>query len=649
MASDDGGRRVGSGIRWRQIPRPPASKQRDPIQGEFFNTDSITTLAKQLTREGIGQNPLDAFTSHPVRVRVFVSGSSGALPPSEAQEYFAGLRAHVEASAGDGGQQAALQFDQPCQFLTIEDFTTTGLRGDPAATDPPESGPNDFFYFFRAEGKSGKSGSDRGRWGVGKYVFPMASQINTFFGLTVRADGSAPGGPGPLLIGQAVLNNHRLEGQSYEPDGWWADFVDDVPVPFTGMDVVSPFRETWSITRRDEPGLSIVIPYVGEDLGPDHLAQAVLLDYYLAILRGKFEVEIASPELPDDILLTADSLNGALEHLTDASDREELRRKIEIARWHMSLADEDFVPVQRVTSGTPKWTPELIQDEHRESVLEALEAGRSVAIRVPVRVEPQDGSSPGQWSHFDVVMAPASGHTETPQFVREGLIVPEVSSPRLSNIRCLVTIDDEGLARMVGDAEGPAHTNWSPRTQKFSGRYRYGQNWLALIKKAPAEILRIVRQEDEEEDRKVLARFFPMPTPEPAPKEPGGQEPEPGAGPTPPPPPPPPPPQPRRIRVGRVVGGFSVHLTGNGPPIERVRVRTAYDRRRGSAMNNWRPEDFDLGHAPIEIEVVGGSIQGINGNALLAEVDDPSQFALHVRGFDQNRDLRVSVTPEESR
>src|SRR5690606_6808641 len=138
--------------------------------------------------------------------------ASGALPCDVANAYFSGLREHVAACDPD----AATQFDEPCRFLVVEDFGTTGLRGDPTSVEEPPGGtPNDFFYFFRAEGKSGKSGADLGRWGVGKYVFPMASHINTFFALTRRNEDPA----GPLLMGQAVLKNHRIGDISYEPDG----------------------------------------------------------------------------------------------------------------------------------------------------------------------------------------------------------------------------------------------------------------------------------------------------------------------------------------------------------------------------------------------------------------------------------------------
>jgi hypothetical protein len=632
-----------AGIPWVQTKRHPASKQRDPIQGEFFNTDSITTLAKQLTREGIGQNPLDAGLADPVRVRVHVSGDSGALTPAAARPYFRGLRDHVRAC--DAG--AARVFDEPCRYLVIEDFNTTGLRGDPAELDPVDEAAegNDFFYFFRAEGKSGKSGADRGRWGVGKYVFPMASHINTFFGLTIRPDG-ATGGTGPLLMGQAVLRNHKQGGQGYEPDGWWSEFQDEVPVPVTNLDNIGAFRTVWNVSRSAEPGLSVVIPYVRPDLGAEDLAAAILLDYYLAVLRGKLEVVVTSPELDEEIAITADGLDLVVERLRDRQEREELRKQISLALWHLTLPDSDFFQVQRISGETPRWAPDLIEEADRMKLRDTLDLGQPVAIRVPVKVERKDVETRPTWSYFDVIMVTEPGYNGKPEFVREGLIVPEVSSPRLSNLRCLVTIDDTELARMVGDAEGPAHTNWSARTHKFTGKYAYGQNWLTLIKRAPAEILRIIRAADEDADRRVMARFFPAPPATPTPPVVGGLEEEDGPRPSPTPDPDPPDPRPRRIRISRVSSGFSLHLTGHGDPVRRLRIRTAYDRRRGSAFKNWKPDDFDLSGPPIEVQITGGIVAYPAGNQLLVQVEDTGSFSLNVRGFDENRDLQVDAKVE---
>ncbi len=72
-------------------------------------------------------------------------------------------------------------------YLVIEDFGTRGLTGDPHVDpelEPASDIKNDFFYFWRNVGRSNKGEVDRGRWGLGKAVFTVASRIRTIFGIT---------------------------------------------------------------------------------------------------------------------------------------------------------------------------------------------------------------------------------------------------------------------------------------------------------------------------------------------------------------------------------------------------------------------------------------------------------------------------------
>lgn len=63
--------------------------------------------------------------------------------------------------------------------MAFEDFNTTGLEGDPEQWEPLENVQNPFFNFFRGEGVTDKSGSARGRHGVGKLVISvLASRLS---------------------------------------------------------------------------------------------------------------------------------------------------------------------------------------------------------------------------------------------------------------------------------------------------------------------------------------------------------------------------------------------------------------------------------------------------------------------------------------
>ena len=104
-------------------------KNREPIIGEFFATDVIRNPAEALVRESV-QNTLDAASGDgPVRVRFYLSGAEGALPPSALSRYMTDGWPHFRAEHNELKDQPA--DDASCPFLAVEDFGTTGLKGDP--------------------------------------------------------------------------------------------------------------------------------------------------------------------------------------------------------------------------------------------------------------------------------------------------------------------------------------------------------------------------------------------------------------------------------------------------------------------------------------------------------------------------------------
>ncbi len=193
---------------FRELRR--GDKDRQPTQGEFFATDAIRSVAEALVRESI-QNSLDAGLKAPGEP-VLVSFHLGTATTKAARRYFEDGWKHFSAE-GNGLDDVPKQEDA-CPFLTVEDFGTTGLVGDVSQWRHQPAVKNPFYYFFRTEGRSGKGEEDRGRWGIGKYVFPRSSRINAFLALTVRSDDKQR-----LLMGQAVLKSHVVGKNYFTPDG----------------------------------------------------------------------------------------------------------------------------------------------------------------------------------------------------------------------------------------------------------------------------------------------------------------------------------------------------------------------------------------------------------------------------------------------
>src|SRR5262249_953801 len=259
-------------------------------------SEAIKDAGQALVREAI-QNSLDARREDvdTVAVRVFVSEAERSLSPASAKPWFQGAWPHYK-SPGNGLQPDGVNEAMSCRFLVFEDFGTTGLRGDRNQYEERFASDNPFFYFFRAEAKTAKHGDARGRWGIGKQVFPRASRTQTFFGYSETVDER-------FLMGGAILKHHWVNDVCYKPDGFWGEIAvidgDTLTVPVTDQTTLATFRADFKLRRTPgDSGLSVVVPWLddgereGSGQGAFHrsaLAFAILDGYFVPILESRLE------------------------------------------------------------------------------------------------------------------------------------------------------------------------------------------------------------------------------------------------------------------------------------------------------------------------------------------------------------------------
>ncbi|MEJ2640421.1 MAG: hypothetical protein P8010_12675, partial [Desulfosarcinaceae bacterium] len=266
---------------WYFREMQPGEINVDPIEGEFFTTEALGSLNDALVREAV-QNSLDAAAGDgPVTVRFSlrslpVSGENAAAPMNG---YLDGIGPHLLAR--HAGLPSVPSLTGSGEYLLIEDYGTRGLQGDIYQEDDldDEGRRNDFFYFWRNIGRTSKGETDLGRWGLGKTVFQAASQINSFLGLTVRADDGRS-----LLMGQSVLKIHKVDGRRYAPYGFYGRIEKGLPLPVVEMRAINAFSEDFRIDRRDKPGLSVLIPFPDPDIQPMALVKSAIKHYFFPIL-----------------------------------------------------------------------------------------------------------------------------------------------------------------------------------------------------------------------------------------------------------------------------------------------------------------------------------------------------------------------------
>lgn len=631
---------------WKFVEKLPNMKSREAMQGEFFANSSIDDETHALVREAI-QNSLDAKikgADGPVRVRFKVAGSKPAS--KETMSRYIDGEAWKHFSANGNGLEAPSPKNKECNYLVYEDFNTTGLEGDITQSEMEEGVDNPFYFFMRAEGQSGKSDDDRGRWGVGKFVFPYSSAIRSLFALTVRhSDGHR------YLAGQCILKSHKVGGQSFTPDGWFGEFQGefDFQLPTNSDEIVDRFTKDFGLDRkRNETGLSVMVPYTSPELSFNRIAKNVINEYFFPILRGHLVVTVCDNDsalLIDEAYLQGDTESDVFELQADTLHMLNLAKKV------LAVDAEEHISLEIPGSpGAPAWNNDRVTADLATEIRRAIAADSKMAsIRVPLYVREKQKSAVK--SYFDIyLLKDESAESSVPLFVREGIRIPEARSRQIRGYRALVNIEHGAIANMLGDAENPAHTEWEKTSSKYKNKYDWGPSTIDFMRSSVAKLLQLLSQNDDEEDRNVLADIFFIDLPDndddipdgarkKRKKKPGGKDID--------PPPPIPKPAKRYYRLSKSSGGFTVR--GPEEKLDTPReysVRVAYDRSRGNPFKKYLITDFDISKSPIGVAGLKTDDLSESENRIRFRSDD-GVFKLQVTGFDPNRDLIVDVQSKE--
>jgi hypothetical protein len=593
--------------------------EQEVTQRDQFNSDEVSLVAA-VSREA-DQNSLDAKangSTHPVRVSMrFVAPSPANR--SFFDSLFSGLEPHLQASEID---TSGLDLSSP-SFLVIEDYQTTGLLGK--WDDPDDDGP--FNDFWRRVGKSHKEGSKGGRWGLGKLVFSSASRARTFFGLTVRdGDPSCQ----PLLMGQVVLATHKVDGKKFAPHGFFAiQGRDGLQLPVTDRVFISEFSRATGIQRTSEPGLSIVIPFVLDEIRKEELVPEVIRNYFFPILTGKLEVDV------DGDLISASTFDAVAAKYASGSSTTDPDLIEFIRSIHAAKDQAPAVLLQ------PSWTREITDSLPPETVEDLRKkfnvSGDLVHVRVPILLKRKHGTE--ERTYFDLFLqkAPERKRGEA-LYVRSAITVPdEARYFRARQVFGALVASDPAIASFLGDAENPAHTRWNGAAEKLDKNWKAGKARLSEIRNSLNRLYDALSQALEVKEPDALIDVFSIPD-----TTAGGNRRRRNR----PPVIPNIKPSPKVYRILERKGGFSIAagpgLTSEKLPIQ-IRVRAAYDVLRGNPFKKYNPLDFDMTKDDIEIAETGATVARSGSNEIAIDIADVD-FRVDLDGFDQHRDLMVRTS-----
>lgn len=591
-----------------------------PTQRDQFNNDDVK-LVDALIREAV-QNSLDAKSDNEskvfIKIRILEFEENQI---SDLHEYLKKdeLGKHLDASKLDSDVFNA----RPVRVLLIEDYGTSGLTGSIDRHDE-----NPFCDFWRRIGVSHKGGRNLGRWGLGKLVFSGVSGIRTFFGVTKQEGGHS----GPLLMGQAVLLNHSIDGDRYESHGFCSQKVaenGDLQIPVVDRQEIGLFCEFFGVERAEKSGLSIVIPYLIEGVDEKKLLDALINNYFFPILFEKLAVEINDKLVDSSSFYKYAKLHGG----NNFSEQ-----MISFVKEMKEVQAASTVGLDLTSRSMREGFERAISKEEGDEIRNKLNGGALVDLKWPVLLKNKKGDE--FFTHFSLYMKKASDGLGGALFVRDAIVLTaEKKHFRGPGVFAAMVADDASISDFLGDAENPAHTTWSGTAEKASRNWKSVSEKLKEVRRAPQELYNFLFGALEHRDENALLDLFSLEGEEKSKKAEGRGRDNTGK------PDNIPPPRAKSYRVSRHGDGFSIcgtgqHLREDGVLVLKVKI--AYDVMRGSPLSKFSEMDFDLRKRAIKIKPEGATCSVQSANSFVIEAG-ASDFKVVVTGFDTNRDLFVSA------
>ncbi|MGP0059736.1 MAG: hypothetical protein ACLPID_10665 [Beijerinckiaceae bacterium] len=600
---------------WAFSPRGFNDVEQEVTESDQFNTEAVPET-EALVREAV-QNSQDARTKgnqSPVKLRISLRDSTNGLDPELLQELTAGLGPHLQAV---GFPQIDADRVASPSALLIEDFGTEGLTGK--IDDENDAG--NFRSFWFRHGGSYKRGSKNGRWGLGKLVFPIASASRCFFGLTIREDD-----PVPLLLGQAVLRTHQLQGHKYAPHGHYGDISQKNLRPIADPQIIERFQRGFGLSRTNETGLSVVVPYPVGETDRDKLLQFVVRNYTYPILTGRLVVDVMGQ------IVDATHVHKIGEELLEPG-------LIKFIDDIHSADHSDLIRIKPRPLGSSSHITEDLIEADLSDLRARYATGELMGFYVPIRLARKNEEH--VLSFVEVFLRNgAEGENGDAVYVRGDITVPEEAGQfRGAGAFAAMLARDAPVSEFLADAENPAHTKWVGTASRLGNNWKYPRPTTSLIRNAPTDLHKVLATCREQMDENALINFFWIDDPSALPGKTDGAKPKRKDGPESVPFPPLPKPK-RRLILAKRKGGFTIKP---GPDFQElplpvgIKVEVCYDQEYGKP--SWDKFDFEFSDDDLSIETIGAEEEH-GDNRIVLIVREPD-FCLTVEGFDEKRDLVI--------
>ena len=434
------------------------------------------------------------------------------------------------------------QIESEFDVLVVEDYSTTGLLGDVSQMLPEtvgdtleytkETDDNTWFWFLRSRGAKRQKKGRGGSHALGKLAFPLASKVRTFFVVTTTSEGKR------YLCGQSVLRNHVYhtwyDGILYFGDSELHDIENEHTwLPISNEEEIDNFCETFKVNRpKDSPGTSIIVIMPREELTGEKIGYGILSNYFVPILNNKLKVKIQTEEMLAPEIFDSTNVKRFLKidrlDWTNAGIKRKINQKPNPA-WstlgRMRELDKLYDTVignnsesESFVLGTPPEENNIAPhhdssfelvlpskgSDQLEEMKTAYNAGKYLLLSGKIPIKGKDGITVNGEYKLAIHKTDSEDDAEA-HFYRDCISLPLVNKkkaahPSVSSLFIVEGGNDNPLAAMLRDSEGPAHLDWN-KFDKVNKDYYHGARTVTFIRElVPKLVNRMISVSSEKEE-----------------------------------------------------------------------------------------------------------------------------------------------------
>ncbi len=239
-----------------------------------------------------------------------------------------------------------------------------------------------------------------------------------------------------------------------------------------------------------------MVPYIDEDITLENIKSAITEEYFYPIVKGDLEVVVETPSESVQINSTTFSSisNGLLPILN-------------LVHKSLDNANGDIFFLNPCDPQRPAWTKDLIPTVALVKMREKYQNGDILGVQSSLTIRPKAGEE--KEAHFRVFIKQDKDETGHPIFIRKGLIISHVKAPSTRSVRSLVIIEDGSLAKLLGDSENPAHTEWQKANIK--DKYINGPSYITFVANIVSNLVSALSVEENTIDENLLTDIFSLP------------------------------------------------------------------------------------------------------------------------------------------